>query len=157
MHFMDGVWDEAATRWWRSVRWNLRSRLLSAGSALVPMSRTLGLIPAPVSASAEIAVTTRISVASDGMQANDFSYSGAVSADGSKVVFTSQATNLVTGDTNAASDVFLFDVASGVTSRVSVSPGGAEADGFRRAASVSTGMADLEWRIGEILRLEVAS
>ena len=42
-----------------------------------------------------------------GVQGNSASYSPGLSADGRVVVFTSQSTNLVAGDTNAAYDVFL--------------------------------------------------
>ena len=48
-------------------------------------------------------------------------YGSSLSADGRYVVFASTATNLVPGDTNAHSDVFLHDRNTGVTERVSVS------------------------------------
>ncbi len=60
-----------------------------------------------------------ISTDSDGNQA-DFSSSGAVfSADGTKVGFQSDATNLVTGDSNGKSDVFLKNLISDETILVS--------------------------------------
>ena len=59
-------------------------------------------------------VTTRVSVG-DGGQANGASSNARISADGRYVVFTSQATNLVPGDTNGVSDVFLRDLAAGTT------------------------------------------
>jgi Tol biopolymer transport system component len=43
--------------------------------------------------------TTRVSVASDGAQANDFSSNPSISADGRYVAFISVANNLVSGDT----------------------------------------------------------
>jgi hypothetical protein len=49
-----------------------------------------------------------------------------LSADGRFVSFTSQATNLVAGDTNGDFDVFVRDLAGNQTSRVSVSSGGAQ-------------------------------
>lgn len=52
--------------------------------------------------------TVRISVATDGTQANDVSFSADISADGRYIVFRSYATNLV-GDTNNFPDVFLHD------------------------------------------------
>ena len=53
-------------------------------------------------------VTSRVSVDSAGRQANGQSgYHFAVSPRGDMVAFTSDATNLVPGDTNGQSDVFL--------------------------------------------------
>jgi Tol biopolymer transport system component len=54
-------------------------------------------------------VTRRVSVTSNGQQANDDSLGAAITADGSSVAFASDATNLVRGDTNNASDVFVRD------------------------------------------------
>jgi Tol biopolymer transport system component len=50
-----------------------------------------------------------------------------ISADGSRVAFESTAADLVGGDGNALSDVFVRDVPTGSTSRVSLGPGGAQA------------------------------
>ncbi len=74
-------------------------------------------------------VTTRVSDATDGTQANDASYSVSLSGDGSAVAFMSYATNLTAGDTNAAPDVFVHDRDASSTSRISVAPGGGQADG----------------------------
>jgi len=46
--------------------------------------------------------TVRVSVASDGSQGNGMSRDPCVSNDGRYVAFDSSATNLVSGDTNAA-------------------------------------------------------
>lgn len=73
--------------------------------------------------------TTRVSSSSTGKVPNGSSYLGAVSGDGTQVVFGSLASNIVTGDTNAMADVFAYDVALGVRSLVSAGPGGTPADG----------------------------
>lgn len=71
--------------------------------------------------------TERISVSSTGRQGNGISaYSAAVSADGRYVAFTSDASNLVPGDTNGVTDVFLRDRAGGTTTRVSVASDGSQ-------------------------------
>jgi Tol biopolymer transport system component len=70
--------------------------------------------------------TTRISDAPDGTAANGDSGRPAVSADGSVVAFESRASDLVAGDTNGASDVFVWERASGRTTRVSVASDGAQ-------------------------------
>jgi hypothetical protein len=74
-------------------------------------------------------VTRRVSVGPGGVQANGFSRYPAISADGRNVVFESDADNLVGGDTNGAVDVFVRDRVAHVTRRVSVDPGGAQANG----------------------------
>ncbi|MDQ1535490.1 MAG: hypothetical protein QOF28_3251 [Actinomycetota bacterium] len=64
--------------------------------------------------------TARVSVDSAEVQGNDGSYDAAISADGRYVTFYSGATNLVAGDTNGFSDVFVRDTIGGTTSRVTV-------------------------------------
>jgi hypothetical protein len=73
--------------------------------------------------------TNRVSVDSAGVQANNASSAAAISADGRFVAFTSTASNLVSGDFNAASDIFVRDTVAGTTSRVSVDSAGTEANG----------------------------
>jgi len=51
--------------------------------------------------------TTRVSVATRGAQANQRSAEPAISANGRYVAFSSDASNLVRGDTNGSSDVFV--------------------------------------------------
>ncbi|WP_174812075.1 cadherin domain-containing protein, partial [Novosphingobium sediminis] len=52
----------------------------------------------------------RISSDSSGTQGNGWSFDPTFSPDGTKVAYASYASNLVTGDTNTASDVFITDV-----------------------------------------------
>lgn len=72
------------------------------------------------------ATTTRVSVSSSSVQGNASSYWPHVSADGRYVAFTSDATNLVAGDTNNLADVFVHDRVTGETTRVSVSTAGSQ-------------------------------
>jgi Tol biopolymer transport system component len=74
-------------------------------------------------------VTQRVSVGPGGQQANNESFEPAISADGRFVAFWSGASNLVAGDTNLDADVFVRDRAAQVTRRVSVGPGGQQANG----------------------------
>lgn len=73
--------------------------------------------------------TTRVSVASGGAQADGDSISAAISDDGSRVAFASTASNLVSGDTNGAFDVFVRDVAEDSTTRASVGSANVQGDG----------------------------
>ena len=71
--------------------------------------------------------TTRVSVDSFGAQGDSYSSGpSAISADGRYVAFMSRATNLVPNDTNFNDDVFVHDLQTGLTERVSVSSSGAE-------------------------------
>jgi hypothetical protein len=81
--------------------------------------------------------TTRASVDSSGNQANYPCYYGALSQDGRCVAFFSYATNLVAGDTNRKADVFVHDLATGMTERVSVDSSGVEGDRDSNGASIS--------------------
>ena len=81
--------------------------------------------------------TTRVSTATGSGQANGRSFVPAMSADGRFVAFYSDASNLVTGDTNGARDVFVRDLQMSETTRVSVSSAGAEANGDSFAPAIS--------------------
>jgi Tol biopolymer transport system component len=74
------------------------------------------------------AVTRRASVSASGVQTNAEANNPAVSADGTRIAFHSNATNLVRGDTNGTSDVFVRDRLAGTTRRVSVTSAGGQAD-----------------------------
>jgi len=71
--------------------------------------------------------TVRVSVDSDGNQADGDSVTvPSISGDGRRVAFASFATNLVSSDTNGSGDVFVHDLVTGDTVRVSVSSDGEE-------------------------------
>ena len=63
---------------------------------------------------------TRVSVTSEGKQAEGASFGAAISANGRYVAFTSDVTHFVMGDTNKATDVFVHDRETGETHCVSV-------------------------------------
>ncbi len=79
--------------------------------------------------------TERISVASDGTEANGPSFDPSLSADGRLVAFHSLASNLVPNDTNGVSDVFVHDRLTGTTERVC----GVQGNAFSISASISPG------------------
>ncbi len=81
---------------------------------------------------------TRVSVSSGGDQGNGASAQPSITGDGRQVAFASGASNLVPGDTNGAAtlnarqggfDIFVHNLASGRTTRISVGPGPVQADG----------------------------
>jgi len=82
-------------------------------------------------------LTERVSVDSAGVEANNESSNPSISADGRYVAFRSPASNLVTGDTGGYIDVFVHDLQTGLTERVSVSSSGGQANSYSRAPSIS--------------------
>jgi len=71
--------------------------------------------------------TTRVSVASNGEQANRGSGWGSLSGDGRFVAFDSAAANLVAGDSNSIGDEFVHDRQTGATVRISFAADGSQA------------------------------
>jgi Tol biopolymer transport system component len=89
--------------------------------ALVALAALLLALVGPSAALAHPPGTTqRVSVSSTGTAGDDFSVLAAVSADGRFVAFWSVASNLVPGDSNGTTDVFVRDRQAGTTERVSV-------------------------------------
>lgn len=88
--------------------------------------------------------TERVSVSSAGVEGNQQSSQGVVigqaldvSSDGRYVSYSSDATNLVEGDTNNTTDVFVRDRQTGQTERVSITSSGVQANGGSIFASMS--------------------
>ena len=80
---------------------------------------------------------SRVSLSSSGEEGARSSFTPAVSADGRYVVFASSADNLVDGDSNETTDIFLHDRQLGRTERVSVGPLGREANGRSANPAIS--------------------
>src|SRR5207244_877862 len=85
--------------------------------------------------------TVRVSLVDDGSEANGPSYEPAMTPDGRFIAFTSEASNLVPGDTNGTNDVFVRDLVNGTTERVSVSSAGAQGNG-PSGGGFSVGLSD---------------
>ena len=107
-------------------------------------SRAANLVPGDTNKADDIFVrdrqtgrTERISVNTAGTQGNGTSFAPTISPDGRFVAFTSKATNLAPGDTNGSSGVFVHDRQTGITERVSVGAGGAQANADSDHAAMS--------------------
>ncbi|MCB1099875.1 MAG: cadherin-like beta sandwich domain-containing protein [Verrucomicrobiae bacterium] len=85
----------------------------------------------------------RVSVSIDGAQGNAASFNPSISGDGRYVVFESEASNLVTGDTNGqndkskGSDIFVFDRTTRMIERVSLRDDGGQSNQASRSPSIS--------------------
>ncbi|MEM7113573.1 MAG: choice-of-anchor Q domain-containing protein [Chloroflexota bacterium] len=86
----------------------------------------------------ETSETVRVSVDSNGMQADGFSAIAAISDNGRYVTFVSGATNLVSGDNNGLNDIFVRDLELGETTRVSVDSNGVETDDTNYSPRISS-------------------
>ncbi len=80
--------------------------------------------------------TTLVSVDSGGGASDAASGAPVLSDDGRTVAFWSNATDLVGGDTNAATDVFVRDLDAGTTTLVSVDAAGGPSDGFSGSSPI---------------------
>ncbi len=82
--------------------------------------------------------TDRVSLGDLGQEANNHSGYAEMSGDGRYVVFASDASNLVSGDTNGVSDYFVRDLRRETTERINVSTAGVQDDGSgERHATIS--------------------
>jgi Tol biopolymer transport system component len=82
--------------------------------------------------------TTRVSVSSDGIQANGRSYGAALSANGRYIAFSSEATDLMANDGNGdTADVFVHDQQTGQTILVSVSSDGTQGNDWSGGPALS--------------------
>jgi uncharacterized repeat protein (TIGR01451 family) len=91
-------------------------------AGVLVLSGSAAALPAP-------GFTELVSLSSAGIQGDQDSQTPSISADGRYVAFVSLAENLVSGDTNLATDVFVRDRLLGTTERVSVSSAGRQGDG----------------------------
>jgi len=111
----------------------LLATLVPGGTQLPSLAPLRGLkVAAP-----SLGITTRVSVASDGTQGSWHSAFPSISADGRYVAFASDAGNLVPGDSNGLTDIFVHDLHSGQTSLVSVASDGTQGNGGSVWASIS--------------------
>ncbi len=91
---------------------------------------TIGFIVAFALIAAACTSIVRASVANDGTQGNGVSLLPSLSHDGRYVAFESEASNLVRGDTNNVSDIFVRDNVAKTIVRASVTSSGVQANGF---------------------------
>ena len=98
---------------------------------------TLSLVLVVSSAAVQAGGTVRVAVDSAGAQGNSGSFVPSLSAKGRVVAFASGATNLVAGDTNAATDIFVHDLKTGQTVRVAVDSAGGQGNDSSFVPSLS--------------------
>ncbi|WP_342150880.1 hypothetical protein [Methylorubrum sp. SB2] len=109
---------------------------VNGGTAVVFVSTSSNLVAGDVNGAADVFLknlrtgeVTLLSKSGSGAQANGASGSVSVSADGSKVVFSSTATNLSSTDTAGFKNVYVKDIATGALTLVSVTASGTAGNG----------------------------
>ncbi len=85
----------------------------------------------------QLGTTTRVSVASNGTQADNESLLPSISWDGQYVSFSSLADNLVAGSVPGQQGVYLHDMTSGTTTRLDLAPNGTVGNNTACCSSVS--------------------
>lgn len=83
--------------------------------------------------------TTRVNINSSGSEANNNSLMPNISSDGRYIAFVSDASNLVENDTNNSSDIFVHDLQTSMTIRVSVDSNGMQANDWSYGAPSLSG------------------
>jgi Tol biopolymer transport system component len=114
------------------------------GRFVVFQSSASNLVPGDTNSSRDVFVrdrltntTTRLSVDSAGNQGNSNAGIPSISPDGRFVVFYSDASNIVPGDTNNTDDIFVRDTLTNTTTRVSLDSAGNQANSFSYSPSLS--------------------
>lgn len=91
-------------------------------------------------------VVTRLSNTINGKPGNSGSYNPSLSADGNYLAFRSDADNLVAGDSNHSSDIFLKNILTGAMLRLSTAADGAQANNGSYTPSLSANGLHLAFR-----------
>ena len=99
-----------------SLAWNLVSGDTNGTNDVFVHDRQTGL-------------TRRVSVSSTGVQGSSSSQNADISDDGRYVAFTSNATNLVPGDTSGQADVFVYDLQTNQIERIGLAVDGSQGNG----------------------------
>ena len=122
------------------------ARLSANGRYVAFDSEAAGIVPGDTNHTWDVflrdrrsGTTKRVSVGLAGTQPNGRSFGAALSGAGRFVAFESDADNLVVGDTNHAGDVFVRDLLTGRTERISVSTAGRQVDGVSSTPAISSG------------------
>lgn len=110
---------------------------LTGFAAPPPASVDGGAPDTGASCDAGPATVALLSASAQGAQGTAGAFSPAVSQDGRFVAFESAASNLVPGDTNGKSDIFVVDRAQHQIARVSLGLGGAEQNGDAHQPEIS--------------------
>ena len=121
------------------------SSISSDGRFVTFLSISTNLVPGDLNGQQDVFVYDRtnntigrVSVDANGNEGDNGSYYPNISSDGRFVTFSSDATNLVAGDTNNKRDIFVYDRTNNTIERVSVDANGNEGDDDSLLGSISS-------------------
>jgi Tol biopolymer transport system component len=124
--------------------WSYTPRINATGRYIAYRTDATNLVPGDTNGVADVVLydrktkqTTRVSVAAGGGQLDKAAYNPVLTANGRLIAYMSEATNVVSGDTNGVTDVFVHDVKTGRTERVSVAADGAQGNGASQLPWIS--------------------
>ena len=151
MHIYLRLWDQlkssdclsAPPRGVTGDGMNLYPAISGNGLTVSWASNVSTLVPSDTNDRADIFVWTNgqdlrlASVASDGAPANGHSSLSSLDQTGQRLAFMSEASNLVSGDTNEQSDIFIRDLAQAKTALVSIGVNGEAANGLSAGPALS--------------------
>jgi Tol biopolymer transport system component len=125
--------------------WSTLPAISADGRVIAFVSTAADLVPRDYNSKADIfihdrleGVTRRVSINSQGVEANGWSYRFALSGDGRMVAFTSVATNLTPDDHNGSADIFIHDRLTGQTELISSGTHGVPANGWSDWPDISS-------------------
>jgi Tol biopolymer transport system component len=128
------------------------SALSASGRIVAFSSRANNLVPGHPSTDSDIYVRdflqeglTWVSMGLGGVAGDGDAFDPALSASGRYVVFDSSSSNLVAGDGNGQTDIFVHDRKTGTTTRVSVSSDGVESNGYATEPAISASGRVVAW------------
>ena len=102
--------------------------ILSNATDLLPPGEDSNAVQDAFIRDFDLGVTERLSVSSSGDQANDDSGPITLDGTGRYAAFQSDATNLVDGDSNVATDIFGHDRVTGITTLLTITAAGAQSN-----------------------------
>ena len=131
----NGCWATRRARMLRST--SLMTTLVVLAVALVAAQAKPGAVWRRAIASDQVLRVSRVNISTGGRAAKGQTLEPVLSASGRYVAFASAASTLVRNDRNKTSDVFVRDLRTSRTIRVSVSSDGRESDGVSLKPSIS--------------------
>jgi hypothetical protein len=124
---------------------SVQPSISDSGRFVAYHSRATNLVPADTNNQQDIffrdrvnGTTTLVTVSTVGAQADGDSFAPNISGNGQFIAFVSAATNLVNGDTNGVSDVFVYERTTGTITRVSVASDGSQTNNHSFIGGIST-------------------
>jgi len=97
----------------------------------------LSILPVAIHAATVVHTIALATVGSSGNGGNDDARASSISADGTKIAFSSSATDLISGLTTVGTNIFLYDISDGSTTLLTAGSSGNGGNGSSQDPSIS--------------------